>query len=278
MLWAVARLARTALFDSGVHMPEFVNLEVRDAVAIVTLQRPPMNALSVQVQEEIFDIASEVSRREDVRAVVLHGGERLFAAGADVKEMAELDYQAMIQVSIRLEQAFSAVARLPQPSIAAITGFALGGGCELALACDFRVASQTARLGQPEMLLGLIPGAGGTQRLPRLIGVSRAKDLIFSGRFVDAQEALSIGLVDRVVPAEEVLTHALEWAAQLAAGPRIAMQAAKRVIDRGLDVDLETGLELERQAFSALFATEDRVSGMQSFIEHGPGKATFNGR
>ena len=180
--------------------------------------------------------------------------------------MADLDYQAMFNVSLRLEEAFSAVARLPQPTIAAITGFALGGGCELALACDFRVAAGNARLGQPEMLLGLIPGAGGTQRLPRLIGASKAKDLIFSGRFVDAQEALSIGLVDVVVPSEEVLDRALQWAAQLAAGPRIAMQAAKRVIDRGLDVDLDTGLELERQAFSSLFATEDRVNGMQSFI------------
>ncbi|MDP2288318.1 MAG: enoyl-CoA hydratase-related protein [Actinomycetota bacterium] len=259
-------------------MPEFINLEVADAIAVVTLQRPPMNALSVQVQSEIFQIASELARREDVRAVVLHGGERLFAAGADVKEMADMDYQAMIGVSLRLEEAFSAVSRLPQPSIAAITGFALGGGCELALACDFRVAGDNARLGQPEILLGLIPGAGGTQRLPRLIGVSKAKELIFSGRFVEAQEALAIGLVDVVVPSDQVLARAMEWAAQLAAGPRIAMQAAKRVIDRGLDVDLETGLELERAAFSSLFATEDRVNGMQSFIENGPGKATFTGR
>ena len=259
-------------------MPEFINLEVSDAIAVVTLQRPPMNALSVQVQSEIFEVASELARRDDVRAVVLHGGERLFAAGADVKEMADLDYQAMIKVSLRLEEAFSAVAQLPQPTIAAITGFALGGGCELALACDFRVAADDARLGQPEMLLGLIPGAGGTQRLPRLIGVSRAKELIFSGRFVDAQEALSIGLVDVVVPSAEVLARAMQWAGQLAAGPRIAMQAAKRVIDRGLEVDLESGLELERAAFSSLFATEDRVNGMQSFIENGPGKATFTGR
>ncbi|MDO8732468.1 MAG: enoyl-CoA hydratase-related protein [Actinomycetota bacterium] len=259
-------------------MPEFVNLEVLDAVAVVTLQRPPMNALSVQVQSEIFQVASELALRDDVRAVVLYGGERLFAAGADVKEMAELDYQAMINISVRLQEAFSAVARLPQPSIAAITGFALGGGCELALTCDFRVAAENSRLGQPEMLLGLIPGAGGTQRLPRLIGVAKAKELIFSGRFVDAQEALSIGLVDVVVPTDQVLARAMEWATQLAAGPRIAMQAAKRVIDRGLDVDLETGLEMERQAFSSLFATEDRINGMQSFIENGPGKASFTGR
>lgn len=259
-------------------MPEFVSLDVNDAIAVVTLQRPPMNALSVQVQREIGDVAREITRRDDVRAVVIHGGERLFAAGADVKEMADLDYQAMVEVSLRLEESFTAVARIAQPTIAAITGFALGGGCELALACDFRVASETAKLGQPEMLLGLIPGAGGTQRLPRLIGVARAKELIFSGRFVDADEALRIGLVDVVAPADQVLAQALEWAGRLAAGPRIAMQAAKRAIDRGLDVDLDTGLEIERQAFSALFATEDRAIGMQSFIEHGAGKATFTGR
>ncbi|MFA7323782.1 MAG: enoyl-CoA hydratase-related protein [Candidatus Nanopelagicales bacterium] len=259
-------------------MPEFVSLEVQDAVAVVTLQRPPMNALSVQVQREIGDLAREVTRRSDVHAVVLYGGERLFAAGADVKEMADLDYQAMIEVSLRLEEAFTAVARIAQPTIAAITGFALGGGCELALACDFRVAADNSKLGQPEMLLGLIPGAGGTQRLPRLIGAARAKELIFSGRFVDSEEALRIGLVDVVVPADQVLERAMQWAQQLARGPRIAMQAAKRAIDRGLDVDLETGLEIERQAFSSLFATEDRMIGMQSFLDNGAGKATFTGR
>ena len=170
------------------------------------------------------------------------------------------------------------MANIAQPTIAAITGFALGGGCELALACDFRVAADNAKLGQPEILLGIIPGAGGTQRLPRLIGVAKAKDLIFSGRFVDAQECLEIGLVDVVAPAAEVFDRALAWAQQLARGPRIAMQSAKRAINRGLEVDIATGLEIERQSFLGLFATDDARSGMASFIEHGPGKATFTGR
>lgn len=259
-------------------MSEFVNLEVRDAVAIITLQRPPMNALNTTMQREIGELAVEVSSRVDISAVVIYGGDRMFAAGADVKEMADLPYQDMIEVSLRLQEIFSAVANIAQPTIAAITGVALGGGCELALACDFRVAADNAKMGQPEILLGIIPGAGGTQRLPRLIGVAKAKDLIFTGRFVGAKECLEIGLVDVVVPSEEVLDRALSWAKQLASGPRIAMQSAKRAINRGLEVDIATGLEIERQAFLGLFATEDARSGMASFIEDGPGKATFTGR
>lgn len=259
-------------------MPEFVTLEVLDAVAIITLQRPPMNALNTTMQREIGELAVEISSRVDISAVVIYGGERVFAAGADVKEMVDLPYQDMIEVSLRLQEIFSAVANISQPTIAAITGFALGGGCELALACDFRVAADNAKLGQPEISLGIIPGAGGTQRLPRLIGMAKAKDLIFSGRFVDAQECLEIGLVDVVVPSAEVFDRALAWAQQLAKGPRIAMQSAKRAINRGLEVDIATGLEIERQAFLGLFATEDARSGMASFIENGPGKATFTGR
>ena len=263
---------------NGELMSEFVNLEVRDAVAIITLQRPPMNALNTTMQREIGELAVEISSRVDISAVVIYGGERVFAAGADVKEMADLPYQDMIEISLRLQEILSAVANIAQPTIAAITGFALGGGCELALACDFRVAADNAKLGQPEILLGIIPGAGGTQRLPRLIGVAKAKDLIFSGRFVDAQECLEIGLVDVVAPAAEVFDRALAWAQQLARGPRIAMQSAKRAINRGLEVDIATGLEIERQSFLGLFATDDARSGMASFIEHGPGKATFTGR
>jgi enoyl-CoA hydratase len=259
-------------------MSEFVTLEVRDSVGIIHLQRPKMNALNAQMQREIGALAVEISGRTDINAVVIYGGERVFAAGADVKEMADMTYQDAIQFSIALESFFTAVANIAQPTIAAITGFALGGGCELALACDFRVCADNAKLGQPEILLGLIPGAGGSQRLPRLIGPAKAKNLIFSGRFVDAPEALSIGLVDVVLPAEQVLERALEWAQQLAKGPRIAMQAAKRAIDLGLDVDLNTGIEIERQAFAGLFATEDARIGMQSFVENGAGKATFTGR
>jgi enoyl-CoA hydratase/carnithine racemase len=170
------------------------------------------------------------------------------------------------------------VAAIPQPTIAAITGYALGGGCELALCCDMRIAADNAKLGQPEILLGIIPGAGGTQRLPRLVGVAKAKELIFTGRFVGAEEALSIGLVNQVVPAADVYDTAVALAARIAKGPAMALRAAKQVIDDGLNADLQTGLALERLAFSGLFATDDRQIGMGSFVEQGPGKAVFTGR
>ncbi|HSN07025.1 MAG TPA: enoyl-CoA hydratase-related protein [Candidatus Angelobacter sp.] len=259
-------------------MSEFVQFEVQDGVGTIRLDRPPMNALSAQVQSEIRDTAHEATARADVRAVVVHGGPKVFAAGADVKEMAAWSYQEMVDRSAALQASFTAVARIPKPTIAAITGYALGGGCELALCCDLRVAGDNARLGQPEILLGIIPGAGGTQRLTRLVGPARAKELIFTGRFVDAEEALRIGLVDRVVAPDDVYAEAFALARQLADGPAYALRAAKEAIDRGLEVDLESGLEIERVQFAALFATEDREIGMQSFIEHGPGKARFVGR
>ncbi|GAB3998277.1 enoyl-CoA hydratase/isomerase family protein [Nocardioides marmoraquaticus] len=255
-----------------------VRLEVTDGVATLRLDRPPMNALSVQVQEEIRAAAAEATERDDVRAVVLYGGEKLFAAGADVKEMATMSHADMVKRSGALMSSLTAVARIPKPVAAAVTGYALGGGCELALTADVRIAADDATLGQPEILLGIIPGAGGTQRLSRLVGPSRAKDLIFTGRFVKADEALAIGLVDRVVPADQVYAEAVAWAQQFAGGAALALRAAKEAIDRGLEVDLETGLEIERQQFAALFATEDRTLGMTSFIEKGPGKATFVGR
>jgi enoyl-CoA hydratase/carnithine racemase len=177
-----------------------------------------------------------------------------------------------------LSSAFDAVARIPKPVVAAVTGYALGGGCELALCADFRVCGDNAKLGQPEIQLGVIPGAGGTQRLPRLVGPARAKDIIFTGRFVGAEEALRIGLVDRVVPADEVYATAVELARQFVGGPGLALRAAKEAIDAGLETDLDTGLELERLQFSGLFATDDRRAGMESFVEHGPGKATFTSR
>jgi enoyl-CoA hydratase/carnithine racemase len=255
-----------------------VRLEVADGIGTIRLDRPPMNALNAQVQDELHAIAHEVGERRDVSAAVIFGGEKVFAAGADVKEMAEMSYPDMVDRSRALQSAFAAVARIPKPVVAAITGYALGGGCELALCADFRVCGDNAKLGQPEILLGVIPGAGGTQRLPRLIGPARAKDLVFTGRFVDAQEALTIGLVDRVVPADDVLPTARELAARFVGGPAYALRAAKEAIDRGLETDLDTGLEIERLQFSGIFATEDRVTGMRSFIENGPGHATFEGR
>lgn len=259
-------------------MGEFVRLEVADGVGTIRLDRPKMNALNVQVQEEIRAAASEATERDDVKAVVIYGGERVFAAGADIKEMADMSYTDMVKRSGGLQSSFNAVARIPKPVVAAITGYALGGGCELALCADVRFAAEDATLGQPEILLGIIPGAGGTQRLTRLVGPSRAKDLIFTGRFVKADEALAIGLVDRLVPADRVYAEAVAWAQQFAGAASYAVRAAKESIDRGSEVDLETGLEIERQQFAALFATEDRTIGMQSFVENGPGKARFEGR
>jgi len=184
----------------------------------------------------------------------------------------------MVERSTGLSSSFTAVAKIPKPVVAAVTGYALGGGCELSLCADYRVAGESAKLGQPEILLGIIPGAGGTQRLSRLVGPSKAKDLVFTGRFVAADEALRIGLVDQVVADDQVYDAARGWAAKFAEGPAYALRAAKEAIDSGLSVDLETGLQIERQQFAALFATEDRRTGMQSFIENGPGRATFAGR
>ncbi|WP_369217426.1 enoyl-CoA hydratase/isomerase family protein [Streptomyces flavofungini] len=250
-------------------------LEVAEGVGTIRLDRPPMNALDIATQDRLKELAEEATRRDDVRAVVITGGEKVFAAGADIKEMQDMDHAAMIARSGALQESFTAIARIPKPVVAAVNGYALGGGCELALCADFRIAAENAKLGQPEILLGLIPGAGGTQRLARLVGPAKAKDLIFTGRQVKAPEALAIGLVDRVVPAAEVHEQAHAWAARLAQGPAIALRAAKESIDAGLETDLQTGLAIERTWFAGLFATEDRERGMRSFVEEGPGKAKF---
>ncbi|HEX3711169.1 MAG TPA: enoyl-CoA hydratase-related protein [Trebonia sp.] len=259
-------------------MGEFVRVEIADQIGTIRLDRPKMNALNAQVQDEIAVAAAEVSADSAVRAVIIYGGERVFAAGADIKEMATMGYPEMAERSAALQASFSAVASIPKPVIAAVTGYALGGGLELALCADFRVLGESAKVGQPEILLGIIPGAGGTQRLPRLIGPAKAKDLIFTGRQVAAPEALAIGLADRVVPDADVYQAARDLAGQYAAGPALALRAAKQAVNGGLEVDLATGLEIERLQFAALFATEDQKAGMRSFMENGPGKAVFEGK
>jgi enoyl-CoA hydratase/carnithine racemase len=259
-------------------MAEFVRVETDQAVATIRLDRPPMNALNAQVQDEIAAAAAQVADDGDIRAGIIYGGGKVFAAGADIKEMAEASYGRMAGDTRRLQASFTAVAKIGKPVVAAITGYALGGGLELALCADFRVMGENARVGQPEILLGIIPGAGGTQRLPRLVGPARAKDIVFTGRFVGADEALAIGLVDKVVPDDQVYEAARELVARYAGGPALALRAAKQAIDDGLDVDLATGLEIERLHFAGLFATEDQRTGMRSFVENGPGKATFAGR
>jgi enoyl-CoA hydratase/carnithine racemase len=258
---------------------EFVKLEVADTgVATLRLDRPKLNPLNRQVATEIGEAVDAAAGDEKVRALVVWGGERVFAAGADIKEMGERDAVTMFRYIGFFQDVFTRLDNLPMVTIAAINGYALGGGCELALACDFRICAEDSQMGQPEILLGVIPGAGGTQRLPRLIGAGRAKDLIYSGRFVAAEEALRIGLVDKVVPPADVYSKAVEWAERYARGPRVALMAAKQAVQNGMDVDLATGLLIERQAFAALFATEDQKIGMTSFVEEGPGKAKFVGR
>jgi enoyl-CoA hydratase len=206
---------------------------------------------------------------------VVWGGPRIFAAGADI---AELQSAGAESVGAAFAGALGALASLPRVTIAAVNGYALGGGCELALACDLRVGAEDARLGLPEILLGIIPGAGGTQRLARVVGASRAKELVLSGRPVRADEAVALGLLNRVVSPDDVLDAALGWAAEFATGALAAQALGKEAIDRGLDGTLEQGLEIERAAFAAAGRTEDASRGIASFLEHGPGKARFVGR
>jgi enoyl-CoA hydratase len=256
-------------------MPEtFVTVERQpDNVALIRMDRPKANALSAAVLGQLHDAATALAE-DPPGAVVLWGGRRIFAAGADI---VELDGDGA-SVGANFARALGALASVPRATIAAVNGFALGGGLELALACDFRVAAEDARFGLPEVLLGVIPGGGGTQRLPRLIGSSRAKELILTGRQVRAEEALAIGLVNRVAAPDYVLEAALTWAAELAAGPLVAHALAKSAVDRGLEGTLSEGLAIEQDAFAAAVATEDAAHGIASFNEKGPGKATFVGR
>ncbi|MBY6366771.1 enoyl-CoA hydratase/isomerase family protein [Rhodococcoides corynebacterioides] len=258
-------------------MAEFVTLDVDGGIGTIRLSRPPMNALNRQVQGELREVAAAATADESVRAVIVYGGEKVFAAGADIKEMAEMSAQQMTDAIGQLQAGLGAVASIPKPTVAAITGYALGGGLEVALGADRRIAGDNAKLGVPEVLLGVIPGGGGTQRLARLIGPSRAKDLVFTGRFVGAEEALRIGLVDEVVAPDAVYDAARAWASQFVGGASRALAAAKAAIDEGLDTDLATGLKIEAHVFASLFATDDRSIGMSSFLENGPGKAEFTG-
>ena len=258
-------------------MPEFVRIEKRaDGVATLRIDRPPLNALSRAVLEELESAARELAGDAELKAVCVLGGAKAFAAGADISEFG--GHAQACEFRKQFRAAFDRIDEIPRPVIAAINGVALGGGLELALACDLRIAADNARVGQPEILLGVIPGAGATQRLPRLVGPARAKELIWSGRQVKADEALAMGLVDRVVPSGELEDAALEWAGSFASGAVAAMGLAKRVIDAGLGRPLGEGLDLEGDAFVEVFGTEDAATGVRSFLEHGPGKAKFAGR
>ena len=257
-------------------MYEFIRVERQDRIAVIHLDRPKMNVLNRAMQEEIKSVALEVSSSDEVRAVVIYGGERTFAAGADIKEMIDWDGEIAHRETPGLQACFNAVGDIPFPTIAAITGYALGGGLELALSCDFRIAASDSVMGQPEILLGIIPGGGGTQRLTRLIGPSRAKDLIFTGRRVAADEALTLGLVNEVVDPSDVLKRAMESANLFASGPLTAIKAAKQAIDKGGEQLLANGLVMEQVLFAGQFDTKDQKVGMKSFVENGPGKADFS--
>ncbi len=252
-----------------------------DGVAVLRLDNPKVNALSQHLLRQLEAAAVELTE-DPPGAVVVTGGDRLFAAGAEISEFVQPDDPEQVISQAEAEtlggqflRSLNAVADIPRVTIAAISGFALGGGCELALACDLRIGSHKAKLGQPEILLGIIPGGGGTQRLARLVGPARAKDLIFSGRQVGADEALAMGLLDEVVAPDDLEAHVLAKAATFAAGAVDAMALAKRAIDRGLDITLDGGLGLEQQLFAEVFTTDDAQIGVRSFLEQGPGKAQF---
>ena len=253
-----------------------IRLETDGPVTTVRLDNPPMNAFDAALRDELAACVRELTdRARGVRAVVLYGGERLFAAGADIKALAAMEPEEARGWNRALQRTFDEVARLPMPVVAALTGYALGGGLELALCADYRVAADDASFGQPEVQLGLMPGSGGTQRLVRLIGPSRAKNLLMTGRRVGADEALRLGLVDEVVPAGTAYDAALDYARRLAEGPAAALEAIKDAVDHGADIGLSAGLALERSLFAGVFGTQDAAAGIRSFIEHGPGHAHF---
>lgn len=256
-------------------MYELLSLERRDdGVAVLTLRNGKVNALSQALLAEIGAATAELAA-DLPGALVVTGGERIFAAGADITEFG--DQQRAGSVTAAFHAALNSLAGLDRFVIAAVAGYALGGGCELALACDYRIAGERAVFGQPEILLGIIPGGGGTQRLARLVGPSRAKELCLTGRQVAADEALRIGLVDEVVDGDPH-ERALALASEVAKGPLAAQAICKSVIDSGLSLPLDRGLVLEREGFVGVFGTEDAAIGVASFLENGPGKATFTGR
>jgi enoyl-CoA hydratase/carnithine racemase len=252
-----------------------VHLERRDAVAVVRLEAGKVNALSAAVLTELAEVVEGLA--EDLPgALVVTGGDRVFAAGADITEFTSPE--STVRVISAFRRAFDAVERFPRVTVAAIAGYALGGGLELALACDLRIGSSKATVGLPEIQLGLIPGAGGTQRLPRLIGVAPARRMMLTGRHVSADEALALGILDEVVLPEELAARAEELAAGFAAGPLVAQSLLKQVIREGVDLPLAAALDREQYLFLQVAGTEDARIGVDSFLEHGPGKATFTGR
>jgi len=259
-------------------MADFVRIERHDAVAVIRIDRPKVNALNADIVEGLDEACAQIEADPSVRAAVVYGGERVFSAGADLDEMGTGTPDDVRRRVGALGRACDRIEALPLVTIAAVNGYALGGGCELAMSCDFRFAAAAARIGQPEIVVGLIPGAGGTQRLPRLVGLARAKWMIYTGEFVDAPTASRWGLVDEVTEGDPV-ERALEAAATYAAGPTLSLAAAKRAIQRGLDLPLSDGLAGELDEFTELFSTHDTKLALETFAKEGrPAKVRFEGR
>jgi enoyl-CoA hydratase len=257
---------------------ESLRVERDEGVALVTIdRRAVLNALNRAVLDELRVVMDDLRRDVGVRAVVVTGaGEKAFVAGADIQELERLSPDEAVRYAAAGQDLFDRIAHLEKPVVAAVNGFALGGGCELAMACTLRMASETARFGQPEVKLGLIPGFGGTQRLPRLVGRGRALDLLLTGRTIDAHEALAIGLVNRVVPAAALLAEAKALAGSLAASAPLAMRAIGDLVERGMDLPLGEAQAIEASRFGECFRTEDMREGTRAFLEKRP--PTFSGR
>lgn len=245
-----------------------IKLEVSEAIATLTFNRPKvLNALNPEMIEEFHRVLGDAQEMPEVKVLILTGAGKAFVAGADIQTLQGFDPLGAKEFAQAGQSALFALEALDLPVIACVNGFALGGGCEIAMACDFVCASETAKLGQPEINLGLIPGFGGTQRLARLVGKARAKELCMTGRILTAQEAFAIGLVTRVFPAETLMDETLKIARTIAEKGRVALRAVKHVIDSGLDVDLKTGCALEADAFSICFASPDQKEGTTAFLE-----------
>lgn len=254
-----------------------VRLEFEGGVAVVTLHNPPVNALNAALLEQLDKVLDELGQQDELRAVIITGaGEKAFVAGADIKQFPELKEESGKALSEYGQKVIHNISRLRKPVICAVNGFALGGGCEVALACDIRIAAMNAKFGLPEVGLGIIPGYGGTQRLARLVGAGKAKELIFSGEAISAEEAYRIGLADSLAPVGEAVQAAKKLANTIAARGPIAVEKAKEAIDRGLEMSLEEGLKLEAELFGQLCTTEDKNEGAKAFLEKRP--PSFQGK
>ena len=261
-------------------MSEYKNItfEVQDSIGVLTVNRPKvLNALNRETMQELNDLVGKIAVDKTVGVVIITGsGDKSFVAGADISQMQSMSALEGRQWGRFSQNVFNAIENLPQPVIAAVNGYALGGGCELAMCCDMRIASEKAKFGQPEVLLGVVPGFAGTQRLPRIIGKGRAKELLFTGNQIDAAEAYRIGLVNAVVPAEQLMEEAKKWAKTILSRGPVAVQLCKAAVNEGLDMDFESGQAYESEVFGLCFATEDQKEGMAAFLEKR--SARFSGK